>query len=369
MIHRVSELTAADLKELGLYDPDVPDAPQRLELLEYLISLGATADDLVSYRDELAGLPAVLGVRGSAPLTVSEAADRAGISEEKLLTLIRAAGFPAPGEDDRVFSEQFAGLAAAMAGAEEMFGADAVLQLIRVMGAAMARLADAVVSMFLVNVEQRARDEDPIGLGLARANAQAAELVPGAVAGLDILLRQHILAARRTIVDDPTEIGFETQRMAVGFVDLVGSSALAQRASVRELGALLTEFEHIVTDSVTARGGRVVKLIGDAVLYVADDEATACRIALDLTAALGDHPRLPPVRAGLASGDVVLRDGDVFGPIVNLAARAAKVGAASEIVAPATMTEAAGVGAEPIGAPALKGIDEPVQLARVLRHS
>ena len=86
---------------------------------------------------------------------------------------------------------------------------------------------------------------------------------------LDILLRAHIIAARRTILGDASEMGYETQRMCVGFVDVVGSSVLAQRLSTRELGAVLTAFEHIAADSVTARGGRVVKLIGDEVLYMA----------------------------------------------------------------------------------------------------
>ena len=71
------------------------------------------------------------------------------------------------------------------------------------MGSAMARLADAIVSAFLVNVEPGVRDEDPVGLGVARANAEAVKLMPTVNATLDILLRQHVIAARRTILDDP----------------------------------------------------------------------------------------------------------------------------------------------------------------------
>ena len=293
----VSGLTAADLEALGLFDPGLPGAAQRLELLAYLVSLGATADDLLAYRDELLGLAAVIGVRGGAALTVVEAADRAGVPREKLLRVMRAVGFPEPGPDDRIISEQFAGLVAGMAAAEDVFGEAAVLQLVRVMGWTMARLANAMVSMFLLNVEPGARDEAAVGLGLARADAQAAALVPTANAGLDILLREHVIAARRSILGDPAEAGYETQRMAVGFVDLVGSTVLAQRLSTRELGALLTAFEYLVADSVTVHGGRVVKLIGGEVLYTTDDELSACRIALNVTAALTGHPIAPLVRA------------------------------------------------------------------------
>jgi adenylate cyclase len=366
MIVGVPDLTAADFESLGIYDPGDAHSRQQLQLLEYLVSLGASADDLVTHRDGLPGLASVVAIRGGQGLTVSEAAERGGIPSEKLLQITRAAGFADPGPDDRVISEQMADLAAGMTAAEAVFGADAVLQLVRVMGSAMARLADAIVSAFLVNVEPTVRDEDPVGLGVARANAEAAALVPTASLTLDVLLRQHIIAARRTILGNTAEAGFETQRMCVGFVDLVGSTALAQRLPTRELGAVLTEFEHAAADSVTAAGGRVVKLIGDEVLYTSGDESSACTIALSLTATFKDHPIVPQVRAGVASGEVLLRDGDVFGPVVNLAARVVKVAAAAEVVAPVAVARAAGIAGEPLGQHQLKGFAGDIELCRLV---
>jgi class 3 adenylate cyclase len=362
----VPELAVADFEALGVYDPAAPHATQRLQLLEYLVSLGATADDLVAHRDGLAGLASVVAIRRGRALTVSEAVQRAGIPREKLLQITRAAGFPEPGPGDRVLSEQLADLAVGMAAAEEVFGEDATLQLVRVMGSAMARLADAIVSAFLVNVEPAVRDDDPVGLGVARANAEAAALVPTANAALDVLLREHIIRARRTILGDPTAVGYETQRMCVGFVDLVGSTALAQRLSTRELGKVLTAFEHETADSVTSMGGRLVKLIGDEVLYAASDESSACTIALNLVATFQDHPVVPAVRAGVAGGEVLLRDGDVFGPVVNLAARAVKIAAGGEVVAPAALAMAAGIKAKSLGHHQLKGFDEDIELCRLV---
>ena len=360
------ELTAAEFQALGVYDPGAPNAALRIELLEYLVGLGATADDLVAYRDELPGLASVVAIRGGQALTMSEAVKRSGVSEEKLLQIMRAAGFPEPGPGDRVLGEQLAGLVAGMAAAEEVFGEEAVLQLLRVMGSAMARLADAIVSAFLVNVESAVRDQDPVGLGVARANAEAIALMPVVNGGLDILLRQHILAARRTILGDAADTGYETQSMCVGFVDLVGSTALAQRLSTRELGSVLTAFEHVAADTVTAAGGRVVKLIGDEVLYTASDEVAACAIAFNLAATFTDHAIVPPVRTGVAGGAVLLRDGDVFGPVVNLAARAVKIAAAGEVVAPSAVAAAAGIQAEPMPQHQLKGFDDDVELCRLL---
>src|SRR2546430_20628 len=108
--------------------------------------------------------------------------------------------------------------------------------------------------------------------------SEAAALMPTVNAALDILLRQHVIAARRTILGDAADAGYEIQRMCVGFVDLVGSTALAQRLSTRELGSVLTQFEHVAADSVTSAGGRVVQLIGDEVLYTAGDEIADCMI-------------------------------------------------------------------------------------------
>jgi adenylate cyclase len=362
----VPDLNADELQALGLYDPDAPHAAQKLELLEYLIELGASGEDLMAYRDELSGLPAVLAIRGGAALTLAELAESSGLSESKLLKISRAAGFPDPEPGARVFTSAFAGLAAGLAASEEVFGEEAVLQLVRVMGATMARLADALVSAFLVNVEPSVTEKDPVGIEVARANARATGLLPVLAPALDVLLRQHLLPARRDSPSASIRDGYETRRMCVGFADLVGSTALTQRMPAGELGAMLTEFEHICADIVTAGGGRVVKLIGDEVLYTTADERAACAIALDLVAAFAGHPSIPPVRAGVAAGEVMLRDGDVFGPIVNLAARAVGTAAAGQVLTTVETAAACGFAAEPVRRAQLKGFEGPVELCRLL---
>jgi adenylate cyclase len=360
----VSNITPSELEALGLYDPAEPDAAERLELLEYLVELGATTDDLVTYKDELPGLASIIVLRGPV-MSLREAAERSGLPEEKIRRITRAAGFADPNPDDRVFGVGFADLAAGIAAAEGLFGEDAVIQLTRVMGSAMARLADAAVSAFLVNVEPEARRDDPVGLNVARANAEAAGLVPVIIQTLNVMLRQHLVAARRTILGD-WEAAYEMRPLLVGFVDLVGSTALSQQLSTAELGAVLGEFESVAAETVTGGGGRVVKLIGDEILYTAGDERSACAIALELASAFSDHPRIPAVRAGVAGGEVLMRDGDVFGPVVNLAARAVKVAGPSEVVAPPAVAEAAGLEVEPLGPQSLKGFDAGVELCRLV---
>jgi adenylate cyclase len=188
------------------------------------------------------------------------------------------------------------------------------------------------------------------------------ELIPGLVRAHELLLRQHLLLARRSSLGAAAEGGYEKRRMCVGFVDLVGSTGLALGAGTAALGEVLTEFEHVCADVVTASGGRVVKLIGDEVLFTTSEVPAACEIALALALRFEEHCALPPVRAGLAGGEVMLRDGDVFGPVVNLAARVVALAGPGEVLAPAELVAAAGVPAQPPAAYRLKGFDVPVEL-------
>ena len=107
---------------------------------------------------------------------------------------------------------------------------------------------------------------------------------------------------------------------------MVGFTLLSQHLSDEELAAVVRRFEEISHDIVTSARGRVVKMIGDEVMFVTDTVADAARIGLDLADAYADDDLLSDVRVGLASGPVLARDGDYFGPTVNLAHRIVNIG-------------------------------------------
>lgn len=366
--------TDAELEALGLYDPAAPHASAQLELLHYLIEVGATTDDLIEYRDELPALGTVVMARPGVPrYTTPEVAERIGISQEFLERLDRAAGFADPPADVPTFSDADVEVVQLIAAARELFGEESVLQLSRVIGSSLARIADAAVSAFLVNVEVDTAEADPAGLAVARANVAAGSLLPGLSRAMDVILRRHILAARRSLrASQQTRLsGFEVQHLAVGFVDLVGSTVLAQQLSVGEFGRALSEFEGAAGDLVTMHGGRLVKLIGDEVMYVSSDVAAACVIALDLADAFADHSVLPPVRGGVAVGDVLTREGDYFGPIVNVAARLVKEAASGAVAVTDEVRRALPTDliVEPMGRRELRGLDEERELFAVKRLS
>jgi adenylate cyclase len=252
---------------------------------------------------------------------------------------------------------------------EEFLGEAVVMQMARVVGAAMARVADSLVSAFSVQVGAPTLAQDPSGIALARANTVASALVPGLAHALDVMLRRHFQVSRRPLDADSGLVrGYDSQTIAVGFVDLVDSTRLVQQLSIGELGAALTEFDSCAIDTVIAGGGRLVKLIGDEAMFIAPDAGTACAIARDLVGNLADHPILPAARGGLAAGEVLSREGDYFGPVVNLAARAVKLAEPGSVLASGDVArDTGGYRFTSVGARRLKGFDEPIELFRLER--
>ncbi len=364
----------SDLVAAGVYDPNAPDAPERLALLEYLVGLGATVDDLRSVPPgELPLLAASLALfDGRERYTLDEVASLSGLSPDLLSRAWRAAGLPEPPAGTPAMSAADVQLFTTLAASVELFGVEPVLQLVRVLGSAAARVADAAISSFTVNVGADALNRDPSGLELARLNAEAASLIPGVVQGFDALLRHQIELLRRPI-DAMTVVpgaGVEVRAASVGFVDLVGSTALANSLEPRELAQALELFDATSSDVVTSYGGRVVKLLGDEAMFVADDPSAAVSAALALVDTFATHDVLPPVHGAVATGTVVARDGDYSGAVVNLAARAASIARPSAILVDAPTRDALAPRAfatTSAGPHKLKGFPSRIRLYRVRR--
>ena len=125
----------------------------------------------------------------------------------------------------------------------------------------------------------------------------------------------------------------EFRPIAVGFVDLTGFTRLSRELDEQSLASLIHRFESASYNAVVGGGGRVVKMIGDEVMFVADDPETAVRIALALIETTRNDDELPLARAGVAWGTALLRLGDCHGPAVNLASRMAEVAPSGTVLA------------------------------------
>jgi adenylate cyclase len=182
-----------------------------------------------------------------------------------------------------------------------------LLHMARTLGLAAARMADAVVGFWSDRMAAAGAE------GLDAERVDELEKVVG------YLFRRHLLDSVTRQASSLTATS-EGPVVAVGFADLVGFTSLTEQLSDRETAELIERFEVLATDLIVGGGGRVIKMIGDEVMFTADVDQVG-DIALSLAETFSS-PDLPSVRVGAASGTVVSQGGDIFGPVVNLASRA-----------------------------------------------
>jgi adenylate cyclase len=364
-------MTAAELEAAGLYDPTAANAAERLVLLEWLVAHGATIERMVTAVREnaLAALAADLQLRPGPRFTAHEIARRHGLSLELVLGLNLAMGFPPRDADEPIFSNDDAVTFAAFRFASGLFGEDATRRFLRVVGSSMARVAEAAVSLFQVNVEGPLRASGGTDLDVAKENMRATSSLGQVREMLQALFGAHMELAIRRLRSARPRRSVDTVDLTVGFVDLVGFTALTHHMTPAELARVIERFEETAYDVATARDGRVVKLIGDEVMFVTRDAAAACDIALTLFERFAHDAAVTP-RGGLAVGELLVRGGDYYGPVVNLASRVADLAVPNEILVTPELAAAARTPSlrfVPAGKRMLKGFEEPVALLAVER--
>jgi adenylate cyclase len=280
-----------------------------------------TANDQI-LRDALA--ERILGEHHS--LTNAQTAEQSGLSLARAKRVWRALGFPDPGDAPAFGPADVEALTIIAATIDnDLLEEDIVLRLTRAVGHTMARLADWQVATLVDHVEnevETGRNDSRLESAIALAEMAG----PGFERLLTHAWRRHLAAAAaRLEAQGGTDSELLTTTMTVGFADLSRFTSLSNRLDDNELGSLVEGFENRVTDRVTAAEGRVIKTLGDAVLFIHADPEQAARVSLDVINVIAADDSMPSVRVGLATGSVISRLGDVFGPPVNMAARLSQV--------------------------------------------
>ncbi|HXW38934.1 MAG TPA: hypothetical protein VEJ44_04505, partial [Acidimicrobiales bacterium] len=297
-------------EEAGLYDPASPEAEERLTLLEYLTARGASIEQMAEAA-AFGALPGVAGdlVRGPDPyVTVEELAARCGASPEMVRRVLLAAGLQVT-EGGRVPQYLDALISAFVQGAALM-GENAILAFTRVIGSAATNIAEAAVALFYTQLGPGSGREGHTELARAHMAERANLAFTAVPEALSRALRaQFERAAHRAVLVRGWASGDElvepqSEMIALGFVDLVGSTAWAASLNLRDQSLALSRFESVAWSSVVLAGGRVVKMIGDEVMFVVDTVVAAARIGLGLAEAYADDELLSDVRVGLACGPV-----------------------------------------------------------------
>jgi adenylate cyclase len=319
-------------------------SPEEMEAAEAAGEL-----ELLAIRRLVLGAPALY--------TRQQVSEATGVPPEVSMRLWRAFGFPDVDPNERVFThrdiETLQIIEQYVEG--DLIDLPGLTQLSRVVGSSMARVAEANIDVLRERFEQ-------LGLTGPEALEATLELYTSMRDDWDRLFgyafARHFQAAltRSPFVHGA---GGEHHELVIGFADLVGFTVLSQELDEHELIAVIDGFETTAYDTVALHGGRVVKMIGDEVMFVADDPGAGARIGLELAEAYREDESLTDVRVGLALGPVLAREGDYFGTVVNLASRIVNIAYAGSVVVSEAMhdglADAPEFGWKPIRAHRLKG--------------
>jgi adenylate cyclase len=277
----------------------------------------------------------------AATLTRQDIDARSGVPTEVALDVWTAMGFAEIPEDVQAFTE--ADLEALTTAASLLdlgvIDLDALLVMARAMGQGMARLAEAHIDVLRGVTADLGADE-----ALSTMTSRADVVLPKLDALVLFVWRRQFAAAVHRTLASTLQDGMPV--LAIGFLDLVDFTRSTRRWDAAQLEQTLERFERDTALRVAAVGGRVVKTLGDGVLFTTDAAQTAVRVALDTVAAHDADEELPAVRGGVALGPVLVRLGDVFGEPVNIASRLSEQARAGSVLVDKHVVDALPTGFE-----------------------
>lgn len=371
----------------GLLGPEPEDglawpesAADRAALIAYAKRRGATEEELVDAARR-GRLPLILLERvlvRDSEWTGREVAERAGLPIDEAVRFWRALGFPADDIDSPVFGRQDLEALRVVGALRSIFTIDDLTEAASVTGRALSEISAALTELFrrrlVAPFVERGGEDLEVSLRLAAMS----ELLLSPIGPLlEVALRHHLEAAagsEAALSIEATAGPLRGEReLSVGFADLVDFTSRAEELTALEVGQMAALMLRHAEDAFAGRGARIVKSIGDAVMFTAPDPISACAAAADLLTVVEEDPALPPARAGVAHGPVIRAYADYFGRTVNVASRLCDVAPAGSVLAqqPSAVDrsawEAAGLATAPRGELRLKGIAEPVPVIEVTR--
>ena len=286
---------------------------------EHAASSHATPDDLTA----TSYVPQLLG--GHLTYSARDLAEMTNTPIERVFRFWIALGFQAPTADDKVFSQRDLEVFSRWHDLVESGGIDTSTS--RSLLRANAHLADRLALW-----QFEALVEDSMRRLMLDDTTARMYVLDHMREYIDVFQEMFTYAWRRQL--EATLSRFDRE------VSYTSSSTILGDALV----GLIERFEEESRNAVIEEGGRVVKMIGDAVLYIADDLPTGLRVATVLIERLNADDEMLPVRASFVRGDVFSRSGDVFGPTVNLASRLVDIAPVGKILTDPTTAAAIAAG-------------------------
>jgi adenylate cyclase len=356
-----------DFAAAGLLDGlEGEERADRERLLARLAAEGCTIAELKAAIAEhrLALLPVDRVLGGT--YTAREVEQRTGLPTALLMRIRRLGGLPEAAPTDRVFGDEDIEMAQSTSlFLQAGFSEDAIVEITRVLGEGMARLAATTAAAFLEAFLEPGEREPEVALRFA---ALAEQLIPALSPVLTASYKAHLRESVRRGVLGRAELAaggiVDAPEITVCFADLVGFTRLGGEVEVQELGTVAGRLADLATEASTPPV-RLIKTIGDAAMLVSPVSGPLVAAALSLVDAV-QRAGMPALRAGIASGPALLRAGDFIGHSVNLASRVTGVARPDSVLCTEAVMEADPDGFDWsfAGRFRLRGVPEPCALYR-----
>ena len=301
---------------------------------------------------------ALVQIAGDAPLrrgldlTVEDLAQRTGLSADEIKVIYNRLGVRLHDASVAQFDDEDVGLVSTIATAPSRWvDTDEIGEVLRVVGRAMATAAGASVGYHLSSIESRVVEL----VDWIDANYEMGVLAVELGGHLGAVYRHHL----RQVVDLQRVSHAGTDRgevldLAVAFVDLTGFTGLSSSLDFDELGALVTRLDEAASTAAEAHGCRVVKLIGDEAMFVGASPAHLVAAAHQFMSTV-DQAGVP-AHGAATFGQVLMSQGDYYGPVVNLAARLVDHAQPGELLGDAGLASHDEIAAQPDGTRIVRGI-------------
>jgi adenylate cyclase len=353
----------------GLTDDSARAA--RRALLDKLHADGVSVDVLrqAVAEQRLALLPVDRLLASEARYTAREIAEQSGLDLDWFQAQQRALGLALPDADERVYGET--DLESAKLGRQYRdvgLPDEDALEAQRVLGRGMARYAESVRDLVGQTFLEGGTDEAELA---ARLEAVTQILMPLAGPWLEYVFSMHMREALRqeVVTAEQLATGQLTGRdCAVAFADLVGFTELGEMIPSEELGSVAGRLSRLAEEAVEPPA-KIVKEIGDAVMFVAPEPLVLVETTLRLVEGSDGAEGLPAIRAGVAYGPAVNRWGDWYGSTVNVASRLTERARPASVLATETVRDATADGFHwsYAGEKKLKGLSAPLRTYRARR--
>jgi adenylate cyclase len=311
--------------------------------------------------------------------TFASLAEKTGVPLELLMVIREAIGYAQPSPGDRVREDELRVIPGIQRQLDRGFKPASIERWLRVYGDSLRRMAETEGSWWIeeimmpifaagVDVPQRIDEASRWGIELT-------QMIDAAVISMYHAHQEHVWSQNifEGLEEQLDRAGLRSKMElppAMCFLDMTGYTRMTEQRGDEAAAELATSMARMVARTSREHGGKLVKWLGDGVMFYYREPGPGVLAALKMMDGI-TASGLPPAHVGIHAGPVLFQEGDYFGRTVNIASRIAAYARPGEILVSQEVVDAAqleGVTFLSIGPADLKGVGEvDLYSARALR--